>query len=313
MKLSETNIVATPATSVTLRRRQCSPAVTFGDVEYPPAGALGPRVQQDLQLVLLLAGQVTIRLAAGSFTLWPQQAMLMLPGQTEHYSFAAHSNSRHSWCAIGQLLLTPSLWQALAPWLPLLTRPFLLSDPIARLIDDGLALPLAHLPAAHPLLDQLALLLLQRLIFEAATGQLAGQPAAPSAALPAAPVTQAQLPTVRQGLPNKAVAKACALMASRLSERLTLVALAEAVHLTPQHLTRLFRQHLGTTPVRYLWQLRTERGAALLRETGLAVGLIAEQTGFGSAFHFSRLVRQRYGLPPREVRRLAWSASAKSS
>jgi transcriptional regulator GlxA family with amidase domain len=76
---------------------------------------------------------------------------------------------------------------------------------------------------------------------------------------------------------------------------------------TPQHLTRLFRRHMQTAPMRYLWHLRTRHGVELLGGTGLSIGEIATQVGFQSPFHFSRLVRNHYRDSPRRLRERLWS------
>ena len=81
---------------------------------------------------------------------------------------------------------------------------------------------------------------------------------------------------------------------------------ARAAAVTPQHLIRLFRTHYDTTPGRYLWSLRVERGAGLLTASGLTVAEIADRCGFKNPFHFSRLLRQKQGLSPRQLRQRAW-------
>ena len=47
--------------------------------------------------------------------------------------------------------------------------------------------------------------------------------------------------------------------------------LASAAHIAPEHLVRLFRRELGTTPMRYLWDERVREGVYLLEHTGLGV------------------------------------------
>ncbi len=84
--------------------------------------------------------------------------------------------------------------------------------------------------------------------------------------------------------------------------RSTLVDLAAAAHVTPSHLVRLSREHLGVTPVALLWETRVRRGLDLLKNTGLTVAEVADQCGFASPFHFSRRVKQATGKPPRELR-----------
>src|SRR5437764_1138649 len=55
---------------------------------------------------------------------------------------------------------------------------------------------------------------------------------------------------------HPAVAEARAIVRQRLGERIGLKEMADAAHVAPEHLVRLFRGRLGTTPVRYLWAAR---------------------------------------------------------
>ena len=72
-----------------------------------------------------------------------------------------------------------------------------------------------------------------------------------------------------------------------------------------------FQKRHHATPSRFLWKLRTERGIAMLGETGLSVAEIAYQCGFQNPFHFSRMVKKLQGMPPRDVRKQAWNMAAK--
>ena len=67
-----------------------------------------------------------------------------------------------------------------------------------------------------------------------------------------------------------------------------------------------FKTQLRTTPTSYLWNLRTEKGIELLRETGLSLSEIASRCGFKNPYHFSRLVAKLKGIPPGTVRKNAW-------
>jgi len=91
-------------------------------------------------------------------------------------------------------------------------------------------------------------------------------------------------------------------------ERATnLPALAREAGVSPAQLVKLFRRHLGTTPIRHVWDVRTRRGAQLLRETGLTVGEVAFRCGFRTPFHFSRWVKELFGVSPRVLRARAWA------
>lgn len=68
--------------------------------------------------------------------------------------------------------------------------------------------------------------------------------------------------------------------------------LAEQAHTSARHLTRLFREHAGCTPMDYLYQIRVALARDMLRETRLNLELAAEKSGFGSAQHLRRVWRR---------------------
>jgi len=79
--------------------------------------------------------------------------------------------------------------------------------------------------------------------------------------------------------------------------------LAETVGVSQNHLIRLFRQDLQTTPVKYRDQLRIEhaRHRFLIPETG--VKEVALELGFVHLSHFSKWFKQHTGKSPREMRK----------
>ncbi|WP_314172313.1 helix-turn-helix transcriptional regulator [Streptomyces winkii] len=86
-----------------------------------------------------------------------------------------------------------------------------------------------------------------------------------------------------------------------------LTAISAAAKVSPEHLVRLFRQHMDTTPMRYLWDRRVTRGIELLTSSGLPVGSIAACSGFKTSFHFARKVKEATGLSPTALRAANWS------
>ena len=83
---------------------------------------------------------------------------------------------------------------------------------------------------------------------------------------------------------------------------LNLTRLSEVAFVTPEHLIRLFRTHLGLTPVRYLREVRVRQGISFLSHTGITVERIAFSCGFKTAAHFSRCIKQATGQTPSEIR-----------
>lgn len=96
-----------------------------------------------------------------------------------------------------------------------------------------------------------------------------------------------------------------AFLARRLGERITLQDVADAVHASPFHFARAFRQQAGVPVHRYLTQLRLR--SALERLAGGADDLaaLALELGFSSHSHFADAFRREFGLAPSAVRREA--------
>ncbi|MGW1215177.1 helix-turn-helix domain-containing protein [Streptomyces sp. NPDC002499] len=78
----------------------------------------------------------------------------------------------------------------------------------------------------------------------------------------------------------------------------TVHSLAESVSLSPSRFAHLFARQAGRSPMRALREARLRHAARLLESTDLSVERVAAASGFVSAFHFNRVFRARFGLPP---------------
>lgn len=79
--------------------------------------------------------------------------------------------------------------------------------------------------------------------------------------------------------------------------------LARRCCLSPSRLSHLFKQQVGDTILNTVHKIRLEKAAELLAFTTRQVAEIAEDVGFGSADHFTRMFRSAYGKTPAEYRR----------
>jgi AraC-like DNA-binding protein len=247
-------------------------SVSAGEVTYPPGGRLGPRRQDDVQLVVLHSGSMTVWVDGEPRGAGPGTVSLLLPGHDERFAFDIHRPTRHSWM------------QARVPEIP--------DDVHARLARLSLSLPLSPAMAdlerlllgriTEPLLLALGASMLWRYVAEA---------------------DAAVAPT------SVAVESALSFVHDNLARPLSLRDIAHAAGVAPAHLSRLFRAHVGTTPMAYVWGRRVDAGVELLASTGLPVGTIAERCGFQTSFHFARRVRRATGATPTELRRRAWARS----
>lgn len=101
------------------------------------------------------------------------------------------------------------------------------------------------------------------------------------------------------------VRSAARLLRHAPERRWTLDALAEAVHLSPSHLGRLFVPAFGKTPIAYLTMLRAERMAHLLRTTDDPIATVARKVGWTDPDYAGRLFRRSIGITPRQYRSLS--------
>ena len=82
----------------------------------------------------------------------------------------------------------------------------------------------------------------------------------------------------------------------------TVEELAARLGLGARHLTRLFEDHLGTTPVAVAQTHRVHFARNLIRETDLPMARIALAAGFGSVKRFNVLVKKVFGATPTQLR-----------
>ncbi|MDT8979912.1 AraC family transcriptional regulator [Paenibacillus sp. chi10] len=118
-----------------------------------------------------------------------------------------------------------------------------------------------------------------------------------------------QLPEVSIGAANISVGtndlfrRACLYLADNLSEPLSLEIVAQHLHISPRHLSRLFMQHGGQTFVHYVQERRIQLAKELLLDTDAAIKHIAAQCGFESVHYFTRVFTQLLGVSPARYRR----------
>jgi AraC-like DNA-binding protein len=88
----------------------------------------------------------------------------------------------------------------------------------------------------------------------------------------------------------------------RLTQPTTLEELADLAGFTAQHLNRVFRKALGMTPLQYLYRMRMEQAARLLRDDRQTIRAIAQAVGFDDPYYFSRMFRQHFKQSPAQYR-----------
>jgi transcriptional regulator GlxA family with amidase domain len=106
-------------------------------------------------------------------------------------------------------------------------------------------------------------------------------------------------PSLRSALPRTSpLRKLCDAVAASPAGDYTLATLAAMAHLSPRHLTRLFRDELKTTPARYVELIRFDTAKDML-DAGHSVTETALRAGFASAETLRRAFISHLGVSPR--------------
>jgi AraC family transcriptional regulator of arabinose operon len=245
---------------------------------------VGPRLQQQIQMVLVHVGHMTVSIAGRrSYDVSAGQMCILLPGHMETIRFPADA-------ATSQTVIrgdADRLTDEMRAWLEALRPTRNLSAALTYLSREAVATVQTRLTANGALVDALGTALLWRFIAE-----FQNYPAA---------------------LPER-IEEARLFIHQHLEDDIGLTEIAGAAHVSPAHLIRLFREHIGTTPTKYLWDRRVTLGMELLTSTGMPVSIVALRSGFKTSFHFARKIKEASGLSPTQLRQISWSTSeARSS
>jgi AraC family transcriptional regulator len=251
--------------------------VDFGRVKYAPGGYCGPRRQRDYQLVVIEEGGAQVAVDDQTLKLTTEQAVLFLPGHREHFVFSAEQETAHVWCSIRPTFMPAELrWRlARAP------RMVPCSELMHRLFAAAQGCRRVSSVAAGRVVEHLGLALFAEYLHQTSIWPQRMQR-------------------------DEALSRAMACIEEHFGDEACLSRARAAAGCSESGLNQRFRRFLGTSPARYLWLTRVERGVAMLRDTGLTVAEISERCGCKNPFHFSRLVKRSQGISPREVRQRAW-------
>jgi AraC family transcriptional regulator of adaptative response / DNA-3-methyladenine glycosylase II len=102
---------------------------------------------------------------------------------------------------------------------------------------------------------------------------------------------------------SSTVSRALALIESGALDDAPVDALAGRLGVGERHLRRLFRTHLGASPVAVAQTRRVLLAKALLHDSDLSMADVALAAGFGSVRRFNETFQALYGRPPGALRR----------
>lgn len=88
------------------------------------------------------------------------------------------------------------------------------------------------------------------------------------------------------------------------SERFSLPELAAEYHVSPSHLSHIFKDITGYAPIEYLKSCRLSAAKNLLSLTDKSIKEIIDLCGFSDESNFSRTFREKVGMTPSEFRKI---------
>ena len=93
-------------------------------------------------------------------------------------------------------------------------------------------------------------------------------------------------------------------MRYNLSSHITLDLLAAQVHLSPEYLSRYFKQYTGKNISHYLLEIRIERAKQLLRSTSYSIADIGIHCGYPSIGNFQKYFKKVMNMSPSQYRKI---------
>ena len=89
---------------------------------------------------------------------------------------------------------------------------------------------------------------------------------------------------------------------SQFTSSLSLEKVAEYVHLSPSHFSRIFHEGTGESFVAYLTRIRVEEAKSLLQTRTIPLAEIGARTGFKDQSYFTRVFKRSTGMSPGKYR-----------
>jgi signal transduction histidine kinase/AraC-like DNA-binding protein/ABC-type sugar transport system substrate-binding protein len=99
------------------------------------------------------------------------------------------------------------------------------------------------------------------------------------------------------------VKHALAYLHQNFANPITLQKVADAIGVTKNYLSNIFRQELGLSPWECLTRFRVQKAKWLLRNGEESIALVAAEAGFEDSAYFSRVFRKHVGMSPQEYRK----------
>lgn len=247
-----------------------------GVAVYPPGATFGPRRLRDHEFVWVLQGSADWSAGGERIHLEPGWLLLLRPGMRDRFDWDRERPTRHAYCHF----TAPASERAHAGRRLRALTP---GGPLESLCRYALTLHFGRSPnAAERLREVLSLMMT---VFD-------------EGPVPEDDAALAPLPAPLE----RAIAYLNGEWVANGPRAIGLEELGTAAAVSPTHLSRLFRSHLGMGAAAVQERLRLARAATLLRRSNLSIAAISDACGFANPYHFSHRFRVVAGVSPSAYR-----------
>ncbi len=250
----------------------------FGETAYQAGEIFGPLKGYQLEAIYLRVGQVEVHCDDEVFLMTAPQVALVASERRLEYRYGPANLSNVIWCQY----LSQKLDSRTFSYLSRGSGPIDVSPASVSLLKIGADLPTELHTDMEDFCSALGIAVMENLMVQRQALESVGK-------------IPPQVQSVRRYIED------------HMGSPITMKQLAELSGLSPQHLNRLYQAAFDENPLDYLWRLRVRRGAYLLSHTGKQISQIAYEVGFKTPNHFSRQIKEAYGLSPRKLRTDSWT------
>jgi YesN/AraC family two-component response regulator len=99
-------------------------------------------------------------------------------------------------------------------------------------------------------------------------------------------------------------------IAEHYQQPISLGEIAEIAHVSPSHISRLFKKEVGSNFRTYLMEYRMHQAAKLFQEKPFKCAEVAKLVGYDDYFQFSKIFKKVMGMNPRDYQRLSKNKAA---
>ncbi|MCM3538323.1 helix-turn-helix transcriptional regulator [Priestia endophytica] len=103
---------------------------------------------------------------------------------------------------------------------------------------------------------------------------------------------------------ERVIKHAISYIENHFTKEINLKELAQYVHLTPFHFSRVFKKYTGFSPYEYIINFRINYAKKLLQNTNTSIKEISIESGFNSDTHFMTTFKKYTNLTPKQFREI---------